>query len=65
MFPKPGERVHDRQRGRIHALRQLDEAAAREAAEKRLRLQRRVVRRAFEHQVMVETIELEKELEAR
>ncbi|KAG2432877.1 hypothetical protein HXX76_008609 [Chlamydomonas incerta] len=65
MFPKPGERVHDRQRGRINALRQLDEATAREAEEKRLRLQRRVARRAFEHQVMIETIELEKELEAR
>ncbi|KAG2448847.1 hypothetical protein HYH02_006198 [Chlamydomonas schloesseri] len=65
MFPRPGERVHDRQRGRINALRQLDEAAAREAQEKRLELHRRVARRAFEHQVMLETIELEKELEAR
>ncbi|EFJ52503.1 hypothetical protein VOLCADRAFT_115981 [Volvox carteri f. nagariensis] len=57
--------VAERQRGRAFKLKQLDEAAAREKAEQRQKLQRRVERRALEHKVLLETIQLEKELEAR
>ncbi len=57
--------VAERQRGRASYLRELDDAFVREKADKRRQLQRRVERRALQYQVMVETVELEKELEAR
>ena len=57
--------IASRQRGRVGALHELDAIAAREKAEKRAALQRRVELAGWQHRVMVEAIHTEKELEAR